>query len=137
MNVRKLALPLLAIPLVLAACDGGGGGAENGGNLVPADPAYFDGQVFQCGNPGEPPTCPPGVCDVDVNGAVSGCDGVCNTSGAFTNCTAFNFTGPQGLDLCVPSQCTVEMDGTTGCTQDCAEDDVTCYVMDLFESTCG
>lgn len=137
MTVRKLALPFLSLSLFLAACgdEGGGAGLEN---LVPADPAYFANQQFVCSpNPTAPPACPPFSCEVDVDGAVSACDAACNTSDDLLYCTAFVFTGPLGLDLCVPSQCTVALDGSTECTDDCAEDDLTCYVMDLFQSTCS
>lgn len=138
MNVRKLALPLLALPLVLAACGDEGGGAGLG-NLVSADPGYFAGQRFECtANPVAQPNCPPYSCEVDVDGNVSACDQDCNTTpGDLRFCTAFVFTGPEGLDLCVPSQCTVAVDGTTSCVDDCADDDITCYLMDLFEASCS
>lgn len=133
MNVRKLVHPLLALPLLLAACgeDGGGGGL---GNLVQADRTYFDGQSFVCAqNPTAPDNCPPFSCEVDINGVVYDCDESCDSSG----CTNFVFMGPEGLDLCVPSLCEVGIDGSAQCTVDCAEDDITCYVMDLFETSCG
>ena len=137
MNVRKLALSLLALPLLLAACGEEGGGGE-AGNLLPADAAYFANQQFECGGTaGEFPACPPAFCEVDINGAVFGCETACNTvQGDLYYCTAFQ--GPTGVDLCVPVRCDVAADGTTTCSEDgCSEDDVTCYFMDRFESSCG
>lgn len=137
MTVRKLALPLLALPLLLAACGDTGGGGDTG-NLIPADPSYFDDQRFGCAPSSTRISCPPFSCEVDVNGVVSNCDDACNTTSPdLQYCTVFAFTGPAGLDLCVPSQCEVRTDGSTQCTDDCADDDVTCYVMDLFEAACG
>ncbi len=138
MNVRKLVLPFALVPLFLAACGDEGGGAGLDGNLLPVDPAYFATQQFECAAPGEFPSCPPSFCQVDINGNVQkgACENACNTSsGDFYYCTAFE--GPTGIDICVPTWCDVTADGTTQCLDDCAEDDVTCYGMELFETTCS
>lgn len=135
--MRKLALPFLLLPLALAACGEDGGGAGLG-DLVQADPAFFENQVFECGTEGVPPACPPFTCEVDGEGRVSNCDNVCNETENLFNCTAFVFTGPVGLDLCVPRECIVGEDGRTQCSEgDCAEDDITCYFMDPFRAACG
>jgi hypothetical protein len=134
--VRKLALPLVLLPLALAACGEDGGGAGLG-DLVQADPAYFENQVFECGDPKVPPSCPPFTCEVDEEGRVSDCVSQCAPAGDNYDCTVFLFTGPEGLDLCVPLECVADEEGRVQCSTECAPDDITCYFMDPFRVTCG
>ena len=135
--MRKLALPFLLLPLALAACGEEGGGAGLG-DKVPVDPAYFANQLFECGEPGVPPSCPPFSCEVDQEGRVVSCDSVCNDRELF-DCTVFmpRPETPVGLDFCVPTECVVNENGSPECSDDCSEDDVTCYIMTQFRLACG
>lgn len=119
---------LFVLPLLAAASCG----EDLGGDVVDVDPAFFDSMVFDCDPETEAPECPPFSCAVDGNGTVVSCESGCqlDPSSSFHR-LAFEFQGPEGVDLCAPRECFVaERNEPPVCTTDCAEDDVTSFTFD-------